>query len=122
MGRSDRIMIVSFGVAALAFGVISGFTAAADLRSPAPATPQRASRARAKLDRPALVRKDLPTSADIDAVIRACGSRCSDFDIGMRWAERVGISDAEQCTTYTWSYRRGCLAYLREGGHRRPPA
>lgn len=40
---------------------------------------------------------------------------CSDFERGYSWARNSGINRTEQCESYSWSYQRGCIAWLRTG-------
>lgn len=40
---------------------------------------------------------------------------CSDYDLGFRFAAARQVRDSAQCMDFTWSYQRGCLAWLREG-------
>lgn len=40
---------------------------------------------------------------------------CSDFERGYAWAERSGVASTAECESYSWSYQRGCIAWLRNG-------
>jgi hypothetical protein len=40
---------------------------------------------------------------------------CSDYDLGFRFAASRHLTTTSECMDYSWSYQRGCLAYLREG-------
>lgn len=112
-------MFASLGTVALAIGGLGGWMAVQDLdlRAP-PASRYIKQKPAATL----AVQSDNRTAANIDIneVAHACGVGCSDFDIGRMWAERERIADAGTCMTYSWSYQRGCLDYVREGNVRRP--
>lgn len=47
-----------------------------------------------------------------DPVSQDCPD-CSDYELGRRWAERAGVTSTAECEAYSWSYERGCLAWLR---------
>jgi len=128
--RGRGMVITALAAMALVFGGIGGRLATADITV-------------RDMPRPAWVKHD-PASApeppeasfaegdprahrrlreiDYNEISRECGDGCSDFDLGRLWAEREGVGDAGQCMGYSWSYQRGCLAWLREGHARRPPA
>jgi hypothetical protein len=57
-----------------------------------------------------------PVTDDVDyrRVAEGCAN-CSDFDLGYRFAAARHLRSSAGCTDYSWSYQRGCLAYLREG-------
>jgi len=40
---------------------------------------------------------------------------CPDFERGYFWAQSMGVSSTVECESYSWSYRRGCIAWLRRG-------
>lgn len=50
--------------------------------------------------------------ANFDEGDRDCPD-CSDYELGRRWAESAGVSSTAECEAYSWSYERGCLAWLR---------
>lgn len=52
--------------------------------------------------------------ADYRRVADACAD-CSDFDLGYRFAAARQLRSTSECADYSWSYQRGCLAYVREG-------
>ena len=51
--------------------------------------------------------------ADYARIADACDD-CSDYDLGYRFAAARRCARAAQCMDFSWSYQRGCLAYLRE--------
>jgi hypothetical protein len=53
-------------------------------------------------------------AVDYRQIADAC-SDCSDFDLGYRFAAAKRLRSTADCMDYSWSYQRGCLAYLREG-------
>jgi hypothetical protein len=60
---------------------------------------------------PAAGKRDLLLLADDPASCR----NCSDFERGYAWAERSGVASTGECESYSWSYQRGCIAWLRSG-------
>jgi len=38
---------------------------------------------------------------------------CSDYERGARFARRIGLDAESGCSGFSWSYTRGCLAYVR---------
>ncbi len=44
----------------------------------------------------------------------ACAD-CSDYDLGYRFAASRRLETTAECMDYSWSYQRGCLAYMRRG-------
>ena len=58
--------------------------------------------------------KAAPEALDYRQIADAC-SDCSDFDLGYRFAAARKLRSTTDCMDYSWSYQRGCLAYLREG-------
>ncbi|WP_156678616.1 hypothetical protein [Sphingomonas profundi] len=55
-----------------------------------------------------------PDLADQARIADACED-CSDYDLGYRFAAARHLRTTADCMDYSWSYQRGCLAYLREG-------
>ena len=55
-----------------------------------------------------------PAIADQARIASACAD-CSDYDLGFRFAASRHLKTTADCMDYSWSYQRGCLAYLREG-------
>lgn len=44
----------------------------------------------------------------------AAPSNGSDYERGFAWARQAGVASAAECESYSWSYQRGCLAWLRD--------
>lgn len=124
--RDDIFRLVALAAAAILLGVVGGLIAGHDLtQRPASESPRIRSGRIADTASGAGsgagggdARASRRRYVDVNDIVRACGVGCSDYDIGMLWAEREGIRDAGECMAYTWSYQRGCLAYLREGNAR----
>ena len=55
-----------------------------------------------------------PALADYARIAAAC-ENCSDYDLGYRFAASRRLRTTAECMDYSWSYQRGCLAYLRQG-------
>ncbi|TVV72478.1 hypothetical protein [Sphingomonas solaris] len=54
-----------------------------------------------------------PEMARYARIADACDD-CSDYDLGFRFAAARHVRESAQCMDFTWSYQRGCLAWLRE--------
>ncbi len=48
--------------------------------------------------------------SDSDTVAQC--DRCSERDLGYRWAVLAAISVPDQCPSDSWGFRRGCLDYV----------
>ncbi|SNS05633.1 hypothetical protein SAMN06295912_10170 [Sphingomonas laterariae] len=59
-----------------------------------------------------------PSVRDVgyDPVAANCPG-CSDYEIGYRWAASGAASTTADCEAYSWSYERGCIAWLRDRGN-----
>ncbi len=55
-----------------------------------------------------------PERARYARIAAACDN-CSDYDLGYRFAASSQLRATADCMDYSWSYQRGCLAYLRKG-------
>jgi hypothetical protein len=58
----------------------------------------------------------LPEIADAGyaRIADACDD-CSDYDLGYRFAAARQVRQSAECMDFSWSYQRGCLAWLRQG-------
>jgi hypothetical protein len=45
-----------------------------------------------------------------------CVTGCSEADLGYRWARASDVQGIGDCMDASWSFRRGCVAYLDERG------
>jgi hypothetical protein len=112
-------------IPALLAGVMLGKATVADLRPilpPAPPIPAAPSEmiddayAAAATDHP---RADTWQLAGYGEAMVDC-TDCSDYALGYRWAELSGVHDPAACMTDSWSFQRGCIAFVR--GMPRPSA
>ncbi|WP_380877154.1 hypothetical protein ACFB49_11660 [Sphingomonas sp. DBB INV C78] len=56
-------------------------------------------------------------SVAYDPVVADCQG-CSEYELGYRWAASGAATSTADCEAYSWSYERGCIAWLREGRDR----
>lgn len=55
----------------------------------------------------------IPAGYDDQADAPDCAD-CSDFQAGYRWASGTQVTNAGDCITDSWTFQRGCLAWVRE--------
>jgi hypothetical protein len=57
----------------------------------------------------------------LDGQALSCGKDCSDYSLGYHWAEISETASIADCSDSSWSFRRGCLAYLHATGQAAAP-
>lgn len=111
-------------VPGLLAGVMLGKATVADLRPIARYAPPTAAPAQLIDDAYAEAASDQPRADPYQLTgygdAMADCTDCSDYVLGYRWAEMSGVREASVCVTDSWSFQRGCIAFVQ--GRPRPIA
>ncbi|MFS0738550.1 hypothetical protein ABC347_16005 [Sphingomonas sp. 1P06PA] len=115
--RFSAIELITTAGVAIALGIAGGTVTASGMETKGyagvPSYPVGGT-TRADAESGSDYRSDyLPVGYDDQADAPDCAD-CSDDQAGYRWASETQVSNAGDCITDSWTFQRGCLAWVRE--------